>query len=436
MTKARLDGLYMLLLGSVTFILLGSVLGINSPCDMVDFRGQYYPARCLMQHCDPYNESEALRIAQAEGGVRPWDTAKASHFGRYIYFPSAFSFTVPIALLPWGLARILWMALIFASLIFAAFLVWTLSADSAPVVSGMLAGFLLANSELLVVTGNMAGIVVALCLVGVWCFVQDRFAPAGIFCLAASLALKPHDAGLVWLYFLLSGGVFRKRALQTLFAAVVLSLPGILWVGHVSPAWIQEMHANVLAFSRHGGLSDPDLTSTGTIGIGLVVSLQTVISAFWHDPRIYDAITYLLCAPLLLVWAFVTLRARPSHANAWLALASIAALTMLPIYHRQNDTKLLLLTIPACAMLWAESGRIGRLALLVTAAGFLMTGDLPGVVVFSLNRSLHLDATGWGRQMVLAFEVFPAPITLLAIGVFFLWVYARRNLADVPIPTP
>ena len=53
MTKARLDGLYLMLLGSVVFILLGAVLERTATSPLVDFRVVYYPARCLLQHCDP-----------------------------------------------------------------------------------------------------------------------------------------------------------------------------------------------------------------------------------------------------------------------------------------------------------------------------------------------------------------------------------------------
>ena len=63
-------------------------------------------------------------------------------------------------------------------------------------------------------------------MVAVWCFIRERFVPAGILCLAVSLAVKPQDAGLVWLYFLLVGGVYPKRALQTLVAMLALGLPG------------------------------------------------------------------------------------------------------------------------------------------------------------------------------------------------------------------
>jgi len=38
MTKARLDGLYLLLLGSVAFILLGTALENAAPAPLVDFR--------------------------------------------------------------------------------------------------------------------------------------------------------------------------------------------------------------------------------------------------------------------------------------------------------------------------------------------------------------------------------------------------------------
>jgi hypothetical protein len=428
MTKARLDGLYMLLLGSVIFVLLGTVLASTSPAAMVDFRELYYSARCLVQHCDPYNANELMRVTEAEGGFRPWDNAHARQvLTQYIYLPTAFSFTVPFAMLPWGIAHILWMALLLGSLIFASFLIWNVGADSAPILSGLLIGFLLANSEVLALVGNMAGIAISLCVVAVWCFVRERFVLAGVACLAISLAVKPHDAGLVWLYFLLAGGVYRKRALQTLAATVAVGLPGILWVWHVSPHWIQEWTSNVAAFSGRGGMSDPGPTSVGSHGLGMQVNLQAVISVFRDDPHFYNPVTYLICAPLLLLWVLVTLRSRPLPARAWIGLAAIAALSLLPIYHRQTDTKLLLLTVPACAMLWAEGGLTGRLALLVTTAGFVFNGDVTWAILLGTINRLHLPTAGLSGQILMAVQVFPAPLALLATGVFYLWVYVRRG---------
>jgi hypothetical protein len=434
MTNARRDGLYLLLLGSLVFLLLGTVLARTAPAAMVDFKVLYYPARCLLQHGDPYNENEVQSTAHAPGEAPPWDTLKVRQVvTQYLYPPTAFSFTVPFAMLPWGPAHILWIVLTIGSLVLASFLIWSLGADYAPIISGVLVGFLLANSELLVITGNAAGIAISLCIVAVWCFVRERLVLVGILCLAISLALKPHDSGMVWLYFLLAGKVHRKRALQTLLATTVLILPPVLWVWHVAPDWMRELNSNLAAFSVHGGMNDPGIASSGAHGLGMLVSLQAVIGLFWDDPRIYNTASYLLFAPLLLIWAFVALRSRPSRKRVWLAIAAIAALSLLPVYHRQQDTKLLLLTVPACGMLWSEGGTIGWLALLLNSAGFILTGDLPWTVVLGLIRNLHMPTTGMSGQIAMAAQVFPIPLAMLALGIFYLWMYVRCYFTSDPV---
>jgi hypothetical protein len=427
MTKARLDGLYLLLLGSVIFVLLGVIVESSAVVTTVDYKVVYYSARCLIQHIDPYQENEVLRIYQAESADRPLESEKVRQIvSRYMYLPTAFAVTVPFALLPWGPAHILWLTLTIGSVIVASFLIWNVGADFAPIVSGILIGFFLANSEVLVVLCNPAGIAVSLCVVAVWCFIRERFVPAGILCLAVSLVVKPQDAGLVWLYFLLAGGVYRRRALQTLVATLALGLPGILWVWSVAPNWLQEWRSNILAFSVHGGINDPGPASTGGHGLGMLVNLQAVLSVFRDDPHFYNPVSYLICVPLLLLWLIVTLRSRPTSAKAWIGLAAIAALSMLPVYHHLYDSKILLLTVPACAMLWAEGGLIGWLALLVNTAGFALNGDVTWAIVLGLIGRLHMPPSGLSEQLLIALQVFPAPLILLVIGVFYLWVYARR----------
>lgn len=432
MTRARLEGLRLLVLGSLVFLLMGVAMENATPAPLTDFRALYYPSRCLLQHHDPYMENEVLGIYQAEGRTRASDTAEVRQIAtQNVYLPTSLFFTIPFAMLPWGPAHILWIAITLGSIVFASFLIWNLGADYAPTLSGVMIGFLLANSEILIVTGNAAGIAVSLCAVAVWCFLRERFVLAGILCLAVSLAVKPHDAGLVWLYFLLAGGVCRRRALQTLFVTVAISLPGVLWVWHVAPHWLQELHANLLAFSVHGGTNDPGVAAIGPKG---VIDLQAVLSFFRDDPRFYNPVTYLICMPLLLLWAFVTLRSRPSITRAWLALAAIAAFSMLPVYHRQYDARLVLLAVPACAMLWAQGGLIGRLALLVNTAGFILIGDLPWLFLLALIHGLHLPTTGPEGHTLRVALVSAAPLMLLLMAIFYLWIYMRRRSADAALP--
>jgi hypothetical protein len=436
-TKARLDGLILLLLGGgVVVILLGFLLVSPTPAAMQDFRVVYYPARCLLQHRDPYRESEVLATYQAEGGEHPSETAADRQIViRHIYPPTAFSFTALFAMMPWWLARVLWMVLTAGSLLLASFLAWDLGADYAPILSGALIGFLLANSEVLIVLGNPSGVVISLCVIAVWCFVRERFVFAGILGMAIGLLVKPQDAGLVWLYFLLAGGIYRKRAMQTFATAVVLGLPGILLVWRVSPHWMQELHANILAFSVHGGITDPGPASTGSTGAGMMINLQTVLSSFRDDPRIYNTATYFLCALPFIAWAFVTVRYRSSPERTWLAIAAIAPLSLLPVYHHLYDAKLLLLTVPACAMLWAAGGRLGRFALLLNIVGFAFTGDVSWTILFRLIdrlRPITAGAPGWTLRVM---QVFPVPLILSAMSIFYLWIYFSRG-SKTALPTP
>jgi hypothetical protein len=394
----------------------------------VDFKAVYYGTRCLLEHHNPYNVSELESVYRAEGGIHPSESFNAHQaVTLYVNVPTTFIFVAPFAMLPWGPAHLLWLAFTAGALILAAFLMWDLGSSYAPDVSLFLICILLANCEMIFTGGNTAGIVVGLCVVAVWCFLRERFVLAGILCLAVSLAIKPHDAGLVWLYFLLAGGVYRKRALQSLLITAVLGLSAFMWVSHVAPHWMEDWRYNMSVISAPGGINEPGPTSLTGSTPGMVIDLQAAISIFRDDPRVYNTISYVVCGALLLVWSVRTLRSRFSQQGAWLALAAIAPLTMLITYHRPWDAKLILLTIPACAMLWAEGGPIRWIALAVNTAGMVLTGDIPLAILSILWNYLHVGTTGIFGKLLAVVLIRPASLILLVMGIFYLWMYVRRT---------
>jgi glycosyl transferase family 87 len=421
-TAARRDGLYLMLLGTAAFLLLGVVLMNFNRVPLLDFRTAYYSGECLLQQCDPYSEADIARLYAQR--VERWPVSERNKpvITRNIYPPSAFAFTIPLALLPFDAAQIVWCLLIAGSFVLAAFLMASIAANDAPLLAGGLLAFCLANSGSVIYFGNPAGFVVPLCIIAVWCFVREQFIFAGILCLAASLAFKPHDGGFVWLFFLLSGGIYRRRGLQTLAFFAAFSLPVGLWVTHISPHWPQAIASTLQLFNGRGGMNDPS-AGHGTL---VLTNLQTITSFFWPDPHAYDLASYLICAPFFLFWGFVTLRSRPSPSSIWLALASIAAFSMLPVYHRQYDAKLILLAVPACAQLWVRRGALGWIALLVTTAAFVLNGDLPWVAFLAFLNHIHGAGAGPTGRLLIAIWDFPVPLSLLAMGVFYLWVYARQ----------
>jgi hypothetical protein len=109
-------------------------------------------------------------------------------------------------------------------------------------------------------------------------------------------------------------------------------------------------------------------------------------------------------------------------------------LTLLVTYHRPYDTKLLLLAVPACAMLWAEGGRIARLALLATTAAIAVTGDFPLSILVILAKRIQQDTTVLPGKLLFILLFRPVPLILLADCIFYLWVYLRRCRTAGPCP--
>ena len=429
-TRTRRFALPLILLCSGISILWGFSVGRTTSGGTLDFQAIYYGTRCLLEHHNPYKVSELENVYRTEAGDRPGESVQRHQVVTlFVNLPTTFVLVAPFAMLPWNTAQALWLILLTGVFILAACLMGKIGARDSPGVSLFLICILLANSELIFATGNTAGVAIGLCVVAVWCFLKERFVPAGILCLAISLAVKPHDAGLVWFYFLLAGGVYRKRALQSLLVTVILGLSAFLWVSHVAPHWIEDWQSNLTAISAHGGLNEPGPASVTGRTAGMVIDLQAAVSVFRNDPLIYNAVSYLVCGALLLVWSVHTLRSRFSQGRAWLALAAVVPLTMLVTYHRPYDAKLLLLTVPACALLWAEGGPIGWFALIVNTVGIVFTGDVPLAILVILTNNWHGSTAGIFGQILTVVLTRPAPLILLVMSIFYLWVYLRRAFA-------
>ncbi len=224
---------------------------------------------------------------------------------------------------------------------------------------------------MLLALGNTAGLVVGLCVIAVWCFLRERFVLAGILCLAVSLAMKPHDAGLIWLYFLLAGGVQRKRALQTLAVTALLAVPAILWISHVAPHWPPELHANLATITARGGLDDPGPSSGGAFGVNMIVCLQAISAASATIPAsTIRSPTSSVAALLAHRGAIKTLRSRLlASALAWFALAAVVPLAMLPFYHRCYDARLLCSPFLPAPCSGRKAGPLGWCALAAHSRG-------------------------------------------------------------------
>src|SRR5579863_2006506 len=309
MSRARKYGLILVLLSGGFSLIWGIFLTRSVPGGVLDLQGVYYGTECLLHHCDPYNVSDLESFYRREGLDDPTETPQRHQVKvLYVNVPTTFLFIAPLTLLPWKVAGVLWLTLIATTYLLAAILMWDIGATYSPGVSTLLVCILLANSEVVFATGNTAGLVISLTVIAVWCFLRERFVAAGILCFAAALAIKPHDAGLVWLYFVLAGGAHRKQALKSLALTAAMAAVAFAWVSNAAPHWLPEMRTNLATISGHGGLNEPGPGSVTGNTAGMVVDLQAALSVFRNDPKFYNTGSYLVCGVLLILWGSKAIR--------------------------------------------------------------------------------------------------------------------------------
>ena len=427
MKERRVVGLLLILLSAGVSLWWGVPMGRDIPGGTNDLQVVYYATRCLMEHGDPYQLDQLRRIyVEEERKLPPDSIERPLAVTWYIYLPPTFLLIAPLVALPWPIASVLWMTLLAGTMVLAAVLMVREARTHAPGVALFLACLVLVNCEVGFALGNSAILVVSLCTIAAWCLIRQQFVFLAVLLLATALAIKPHDAGLVWLYFLLAGGAHRRRALQSFAVTAVLGLAAVVWVAHVAPRWFTEWNANVSVLTARGGISDPGPSAEKGGGAGQVIDLQSAVAVIEDDPSFYNPITDVICGLMLLIWIVTALRARGSANAVWFALASAVPLTLLATYHRPYDAKLLLLAIPACARLWSEGGWTGRAALALTTAGLGATADIPLSLWSNLTGRLDIGQMGVIERTLFVPFLRPVPVALLAMGMFYLWVYVRR----------
>lgn len=405
----------------------------------VDFAQIYFGVRCLIDHQDPYDGEAPLRAFDASGLRFPANPPENLRINRItiaqaMYLPTGFLVLAPFALAPWAIAHMVWFWVMAGLLALAGLLAWDLASD-APFLAGWMTGFILLNSVMVLLVANPAGIAVPLCIIAAWCFLKGRLGPVGVALLAAGLVIKPQDAGLLWLYFLLAGGPGRKRAWQTLGVAAVLGTCAAVWIAPIAPRWLPELRRNIHLEFVPGGIDNLNPFGAASSQFDPVISMQNTLRVLRDAPGFYGPGTLIVTGLVVLAWALVIARKRSSSRRILLALAATSVLTLLPSYHRNHDAKLLLMMIPACTLLWAGGGVRRWVALGLTWAAILVTSDMPvigSIVAMGILRPTA--ATPGGKLLLLALH--PAPLVLLAAGCFYLWafIYFEPRTADASLP--
>lgn len=315
--------------------------------DSGDFAIVFSAARCWLHGMNPYAPADLAVAAQSAGlPVTP------AYFvtNPSLYFPPAFVLLSPLALLPWTIAKALWLACLLA-----------LSAWSIVVLARMakgwelaLASFLLAFAPLHtgLAKGQPSVLVCGLICLGM--FTPQPYAAGLLLGLAA--CIKPQLA----IGFLLLAVGLRQYRKVLMACAVGLAATGV-GLAFIVPGWFPQPASNLRdSVGGSSGLNPSNPTSWYQL-----VNLHNILI-----PRALDGtpVEIMVYAIVILTTAFAVVRST----DYWMAVALIASATPLVGYHRFYEAQILWLAIPA--MLLLRNSRVS-LYLWACYAVFLIPGQ-------------------------------------------------------------
>jgi Glycosyltransferase family 87 len=352
--------LLILCISAVVFFAVGGARVSRSSNDFVPV---YTGARCLLHGCNPYDTSQLEQQFFLAGGhaaeLPSWNIDVP------VYPPSTFLVLSPLALFPFPAARLIWFLLNGCLFVTATGLILAVCTPSHRWLATALGSLLLMSSAILLILGQPAIFAISLLGISIHLFLRGRLLGLGTLLLMLSLAVKPQVGGLIVLYLVARRVHWRSAALALAGAlALLLSSALILQVHPRSFGWASALRANLTATLDTGGSADPRPANPQAIGD---TNLQSLTSIFFPSDRGFNLAAY---AVFMLLFAAFVLVFWGAHADAelhLLALAALSILSLMPVYHRFYDTRLLLLTVPAVLIVFQKRRFLGSIIGITTA---------------------------------------------------------------------
>ena len=369
-----------LLLAIADAIRQSHVKGVQNPNDFVTL---YAGAICITHACNPYSVPDLDKVlVNARGSSIRQDWSDQLP----VYPPTTLVLLLPLSLLSYKNATIFWYSLSLATYVFC--LCWLFLFSSAlggtPLivrVGLVLLGLHFPKMLQCLGFGNPSLIVTGLLLFCVFDEAEARKI-LRLICIAIACLLKPPLAlPVVALVLFKNPKRTRDGWIATALLALIFVALGLYTFIPTGMAhWLLDLSQN-LALGERGGMN-PSLRGAPS---NTLLNIATLPGYFVTNPVSIRLISFAVVAALAILYLIALNRLRKSA--LWetrgylLAVATLAVLTLLPVYHRFCDIGVLLLAVP-----WVVQGFSQRPRWQVLLSALLLA-----LLYFSWERRIHLD---------------------------------------------
>jgi len=356
------------------------VKGVQNPNDFVTL---YAGSICTAHACNPYSVRDLDKVlVKARGSAIKQDWSDQLP----IYPPTTLILLLPLSLLSYKSATIFWYSLSLATYVFG--LCWLYLFSSAlgetrliVRLGVVLLGLHFPKMLQCLGFGNPSLIVTGLLLFCVFDAAESRRIPR-LICIAIACLLKPPLA-LPLVALVLFKDPKRTRDGWIAVALLVLIFLGIGSYTFFPPGmahWRLDLSQN-LALGEHGGMN-PSLRGTPS---NTLLNIATVPGYFVINPFSIGLISFAVVAAFATLYLTALNRLRKSvlwkTQGYLLAVATLAVLTLLPVYHRFCDIGVLLLAVPWVVQEFSKRPKWQA----------ILSAPVLALLYFSWERRIHLD---------------------------------------------
>lgn len=311
----------------------------SAPLD--DFGTVYGAARCWINGQNPYLGSEVSRAFHSAGGY-PGVESGSPTTRPSVYFLPAMPIFATVAWLDWGSVHSVWIVLCCASFLAGIFVV----GRQLPLPKS---GQLLVGSVAIVLCkpfstgmwfGNPSMLVIGIVIVSAGLAIRNRKVAAGVL-LGLAVAIKPQlaigllAAFVIWRQWAALGTGAAVLAVATTVAALRAGSLSVLKL------WLDTQRENLALSLAPGNINDPTL---GSVYGYQFLNIQTLVGVFTANAAIGNAVAWLACAALILL--YLTIRSRQPHPDLWTDFTFFTIVFLLPGYHRNYDGQFAIILLP------------------------------------------------------------------------------------------
>ncbi len=411
----------LLLAAALQFMLRGPI-DHRGTLRMYDFAMHYSSAQSWLNGHNPY-DNKLLWTAWLERGGRA--EGMMPDIWLSVLPPSSFVVFAPLALLPARVAVVAWICL---SLAMVALMLWAVIALTG--LRGAWAGLFVAGAlasapiQTLVTVGQASLPSIALILLAIERAMRGKPIVAGLL-LGLSACLKPQLALPFAAYFAFARNwrvltmVLGTTALLTLVAIIPMQMHGHDWLGQ----WL----TNIASSSAPGRNNDPTISGPWR---EQMIHLPLWLFSFVADPRVVMTTSWTICIALFLAYVRFACQCRGDQKLETLSLATLAALILLPVYHKSYDAAILL---PAFA--WAlreidqdSSLRGMAIGMVSVMAVFLIPFSFLTMVMERTDALNAISQTMIWRVLVVPHHA----VATLVVALCMLWALRQRVRGGEP----